>query len=76
MTGTELKLEVMKAMLHKPKEWRDGQFVFNYIDEHYAPVARQVQFQDGIDCFYRDDMIDDFIDACALRIDINDYIIK
>lgn len=71
MTGTELKVEVLKAMENKPKEWRKGQFVFNYIDEHYAPVARQVQFRDGIDCFHRDDMIDQFIDACALRIDIN-----
>ena len=71
MTSTELKIEVLKAMENKPKEWRKGQFVFNYIDKHYAPVARQVQFRDGIDCFYRDDMIDQFIDACALRIDIN-----
>jgi hypothetical protein len=71
MTSTELKVEVLKAMENKPKEWRNGQFVFNYIDEHYAAVARQVQFRDGIDCFYRDDMIDQFIDACALRIDIN-----
>ena len=71
MTSTELKIEVLKAMENKPKEWRNGQFVFNYIDENYAPVARQVQFRDGIDCFYRDDMIDQFIDACALRIDIN-----
>lgn len=71
MTSTELKIEVLKAMENKPKEWRKGQFVFNYIDEHYAPVARQVQFRDGIDCFYRDDMIDQFIDACALRIDNN-----
>ena len=71
MTSTELKVEVLKAMENKPKEWRNGQFVFNYINEHYAPVARQVQFKDGIDCFYRDDMIDQFIDACALRIDIN-----
>ena len=72
MTGTELKVEVLKAMENKPKEWRKGQFVFNYIDEKYAPVARQVQFIDKIDCFYRDDKIDAFIDACALRIDINE----
>lgn len=65
---TKLKAEVLKAMENKPKEWRNGQFVFNYIDENYAPVARQVQFIDKIDCFYRDDMIDAFIDACVLRI--------
>ena len=74
MTSTELKAEVLAAMENKPKEWRKGQFVFNYIDEHYAPVARQVQFQDEIDCFHRDDMIDKFIDACALRININNNI--
>lgn len=68
MTSTELKAEVLEAMENKPKEWRKGQFVFNYIDEKYAPVARQVQFIDKVDCFYRDDMIDDFIDVCALRI--------
>ena len=67
MTGTELKLEVMKAMLHKPKEWRDGQFVFNYIDKVYN-VARYVQFKDGVDCFHRDDKINEFIEKCVNQI--------
>lgn len=59
-TIQDLKKEVMDAMESKPKEWRRGQFVFNYIDETYG-VARAVQFEDGIDCFYNDDAIDDFI---------------
>jgi hypothetical protein len=45
---------------HKPKEWRRGQAVFNYIDEHYN-VARWVQFIDKVDCFYNDNLIDQFI---------------
>ena len=44
----------------KPKEWRDGQFVFNYIDSVYG-VARQVQFDDKVDCYYLDKNIDEFL---------------
>lgn len=44
----------------RPKEWRRGQAVFNYIDEVYN-IARRVQFIDGVDCFYNDDLIDQFI---------------
>ena len=47
-------------MYSKPNNWRDGQFVFNYIDEKYG-VARAVQFIDGVDCFYDDSKIEDFI---------------
>lgn len=60
MTYEELKNEIDKAIVNKPKEWRNGQFVFNYIDAQYQ-VARYVQFQSHIDCFYLDDKIDDFI---------------
>lgn len=52
----------------KPKEWRKGQFVFNYIEENYGDVAREVQFIDKIDCFYNDDKIEEFIEACYKRI--------
>lgn len=52
--------EVLTAMNSKPKNWRDGQFVFNYIDEKYG-VARSVQFIDGVDCFYVDSKIEEFI---------------
>jgi hypothetical protein len=44
----------------KPKEWRRGQAVFNYIDNVYN-VARRVQFIDQVDCFHNDDLIDQFI---------------
>ena len=60
ITFDDLKNEVMTAMENKPKQWRKGQFVFNYIDEVYG-VARHVQFVDNVDCFYIDDQIDSFL---------------
>lgn len=65
LSKEKLKEEIFKN--EKPQFWRDGQFVFNYIDSVYG-VARDVQFKDGIDCFYRDDKIDAFIEAAANRI--------
>ena len=47
-----------------PKIWRKGQSVFNYIDNVYG-VARNIQFGYGIDCFYNDDCIDDFINKAV-----------
>jgi hypothetical protein len=60
MTIQDLREEVYKAMKDKPKEWRNGQFVFNYIDEVYD-VARDVTFMYGIDCYYDDDKIYPFL---------------
>lgn len=61
ITFGDLKTEVMAAMeVTKPKQWRKGQFVFNYIDEVYG-IARHVQFVDHVDCFYNDDQIDSFL---------------
>lgn len=68
MTVQDLREEVYKAMKDKPKEWRNGQFVFNYIEQWYGDVARKAQFVDGIDCFYRDDKVDEFLEACVKRI--------
>lgn len=67
MTFEELKAEVYTAMKDKPKEWRKGQFVFNYIGSKYR-VATAVQFQDGVDCFYCDDVIDIFLRCSVNRI--------
>lgn len=60
MTYQEFRNEVLGMMKVKPKEWRDGQFVFNYINENYG-VARQVQFIERIDCFHDDSQIEAFI---------------
>ena len=53
--------------MEKPSHWREGQFVFNTIDNLYG-VARTVQFNDKIDCFYDDSKIDQFINACYNRL--------
>lgn len=60
LTLEEFRSDVLTAMKNKPKEWRDGQFVFNYINEKYQ-VARYVQYIEGIDCFHNDNNIESFI---------------
>ena len=62
-----MDFEMFKATVNSlaeqsPKCWRKGQSVFNIVDKIFG-VARDVQFLDGIDCFYVDDKIDDFMKA-------------
>ncbi len=63
----------------RPNHIRKGQYIFNWIDQHYQnkvysepnlyiSIAREVQFIDKIDCFYDDSKIDEFLDACLNRI--------
>lgn len=61
--------EVIKT---KPKQFRLGQAVFNYVDDKYG-IARDVQFEDHIDCFYIDDNIEPFLKSVFNRLykDIN-----
>lgn len=43
---------------------RKGQAIFNYVDMHpeiFGNAARISQFDYGVDCFYRDNQIDAFI---------------
>ena len=61
MDFEEFRNDILIALENKPKEWRDGQFVFNYIDECYPGLGRKVQFARGVDCFYNDNLIEDFI---------------
>lgn len=65
----------LKELIYKhdrPKQWREGQFVFNIASKILGDgIVRQVQFEDGIDCFYDDTKIDDFINACNNRINGN-----
>ena len=68
MTFDELKKEVMAQMENKPSWCRNGQFVFNYIDDKYN-VARAVQYSDKVDCFYDDKNIDNFLKHAAKRIE-------
>lgn len=68
MTLEEFKNSIYS--IEKPSHWREGQFVFNTIDSLYG-VARAVQFNDGIDCFYDNSKIDQFIIACYNRLNKN-----
>ena len=68
MTLDEFKASIYN--IEKPSHWREGQFVFNTIHRLYG-VARTVQFNDGIDCFYDDSKIDQFIIACYNRLNKN-----
>lgn len=60
MTLEEFKEDVFKGIKDLPNDWREGQKVFNYINFTYH-VARKVQLEDNIDCFYDNNEIDDFI---------------
>ena len=62
MTYKDFRKEVLDFLKDKPKEWRDGQAVFNYVNEKYQ-VARYVQFMEGVDCYYNDKIIESFIKA-------------
>ena len=68
MTLEEFKNSIYS--IEKPSHWREGQFVFNTIDKLYG-VARIVQFNDRIDCFYDNSKIDQFIIACYNRLNKN-----
>lgn len=55
------------AQTKSPHE-RLGQAVFNYVERTFGDVARKVQFDDCIDCFYNDDAIADFLAAVYDRL--------
>lgn len=69
MTYEEFKQTISDLIPKCPKEWRRGQSVFNIIDQVWG-VARAVQFQDGVDCFYsnKEEDINLFIDKAWIRV--------
>ena len=69
ITIKELKEKIYSVPI--PKDWREGQFVFNRVEEIFGKVAREVQFQDGVDCFYRNDLIDAFLAKVSERLQSN-----
>ena len=71
MTFEEFKEDVLNNIESLPNSWRKGQKVFNYIDWTYK-VARKVQFDDKIDCFYNDQHIDNFIKQCYNKLSVRE----
>ena len=78
MTYNDFITEIWSNVDICPKKWRKGQKVFNVIEELYGNVARDVQFIDGVDCFYDDseETIKLFIDKCWIRFISNAHPIK
>ena len=70
MTYEEFKADILSRIKRRPKFIRKGQAVFNLVDSDYG-VARAVQFRDGIDCYHRDDLIEEFLKASWKRIKPN-----
>ena len=62
MTYEEFRGDIFKNIKDLPNSWRKGQKVFNYIESKYK-IARKVQFDYDVDCFYRDDLIDKLSDG-------------
>ena len=54
---------IAKSIIEESPHIRYGQAVFNYVDEKYG-VSRIAQFDYGIDCFYDDTKIEQFLDKC------------
>jgi hypothetical protein len=71
MTFKELLEEIDVALLDREPHIREGQFVFNYIERKYGNVAREVMDIDGVDCFYRDRDIDEFLKCVDKRLSSN-----
>ena len=70
MTKEELLSKIKPSK--RPKHLRKGQYIFNWVDEHYQTkihsepnlyisIAREVQFVDKIDCFYDDSKLTNFL---------------
>lgn len=66
ITYEEFKNECLEVAEKRPSRIRKGQAIFNYVDEKYG-VAREAQYVHGIDCFYLDEKIDEFI-KCTYTI--------
>jgi hypothetical protein len=59
MTFKQLKKEITSNPDFK-KHNNKGQFVFNYIEQNYK-VGKIIINEELIDCYYNDNLIDDFI---------------
>ena len=61
---TEIKDYARKC----PPSWRFGQALFNVVEAMYGNIAREVQFQDGVDCFYNSSEVEPFLKAVYKRL--------
>lgn len=67
MTKEEFKKDALdgaKKMIALHPDLRLGQSVFNYIETKYKDTAYFVKQENGVDCFYNDNIINLFLDYC------------
>ena len=67
LSKTEFEIPIWNEVNKRPTFIRRGQSVFNATEKYYGGIAREVQFVDGIDCFYDDSQIQPFLDCAYLR---------
>ena len=67
LSKTEFELPIWNEVNKRPTFIRRGQAVFNATEEIYGGIAREVQFNDRIDCFYDDSQIEVFLEAAYQR---------
>ena len=51
---------IEEVELTRPESIRKGQAIFNYVDYKFG-LARKIQYDYNIDCFYNDAKIDAFL---------------
>lgn len=61
MTHDDFVLDVLRETRIREAGIREGQAIFNYIDTTYG-VARDVQYEDCVDCFFDDSQIYEFVE--------------
>lgn len=71
-TYEEFKEAIQAVTDNYPQNWRKGQKIFNATEELLwrltsHNIAREVQFEDHVDCFYNDNIIDEFLTKCWIR---------
>ena len=71
----EFKTRVMKGLEKRPTHWRKGQYVYNAAYVHLGHLEPTIKaFGDSsVDCYYRDDKIEDFWNALKKEIIGNNY---
>ena len=71
----ELKSKVMEGSKNRPSLWRKGQYVYNMAYFYLGRLEPTIKtFGDfSVDCYYRDDKIEDFWNALKKEIIGNNY---
>jgi hypothetical protein len=74
MTREEFDKLIYDKIKTYPDNWREGQKIFNAAEEilwkltqYKHNIAREVQFEDNVDCFYDNSKIKEFLNKCWNR---------